>query len=113
MKKALALILTLACLCGAALAEKPDTREVQVRLEGKEVTFGDEKKITVSLNGTVRPAYGADGKWKLTEGFNFAEAGAVVAKAADCADWVKGFGFTDDGDLYADVKATGLMILFM
>ena len=84
-----------------------------LNLEGKEVTFGDEKKITVSLNGTVRPAYGADGKWKLTEGFNFAEAGAVVAKAADCADWVKGFGFTDDGDLYADVKATGLMILFM
>ena len=83
-----------------------------LNLEGKEVTFGDEKKITVSLNGTVRPAYCADGKWKLTDGFNFAEAGAVVAKAADCADWVKGFGFTDDGDLYADVKATGLMILF-
>ena len=83
-----------------------------LNLEGKEVTFGDEKKITVSLNGTVRPAYGADGKWKFTDGFNFAEAGAVVAKAADCADWVKGFGFTDDGDLYADVKATGLMILF-
>ncbi len=38
MKKALALILTLVCLCGAVLAEAPDTREVQVRLEGKEVT---------------------------------------------------------------------------
>ena len=82
-------------------------------LTGKEVSFGDQKQIKVSLSDTVRPRGGTH---VLTSGGKFAwmeeenPATATVAKADDCPTWVKGVGVDGDGNLYADILAIGMTI---
>ena len=80
-------------------------------LEDKTVTFGDLTNITVSVNGSARPVYGSDGKFFLTSGGGFPAPDVTVHKSDDCARWVKDVGI-EDGNLYASVIPTGLMIQF-
>ena len=73
------------------------------------VTFGTEAQVKVSLSG-VRPI-GNGGRHILTSGSQI-EGMASFVKADDCPKWVKGVGVDGDGNLYADVFANGLMIIF-
>ena len=78
-------------------------------VNSKAVTFGDQKQIKVSLVGTERPArsaYGAGGKCYLTQNGNF--SAATVAKADDCAYWVKDVGI-ENGNIYAEIIPQGLI----
>ncbi len=89
-----------------------------LNLEGKTVTFGDQKLIKVSLTG-VHPAYGADGKYILTDGGKFKWNGeneevvmVKVEKGDGCAKWVKEVGVDADGNLYANIKPAGTIFFF-
>lgn len=101
---------------GATLKFKFTERRNQPVLDvtGKEVTFGSATNIQVSVVGE-RPAYygvpGGNGKYALTSGFDFKAAGAMVAKAADCADWVKSFSFDSDGNIVADIPCKGFLVI--
>ena len=74
-------------------------------VNSKAVTFGTQKEIKVSLSGK-RPAYGSDGRYFLTQNGNF--SAATVAKADDCAYWVKDVGI-ENGNIYAEIIPQGLM----
>ena len=76
-------------------------------LPGNAVTFGTEAQVKVTLAGE-RPA---GGKYILASGVQL-EGTASFVKADDCPKWVKRLGVDDEGNLYADVFAKGLMFIF-
>ena len=76
-------------------------------LTGREVTFGTEAQVKVSLSGE-RPI---GGKHILTSGSQI-EGMASFVKADDCPKWVKGVGVDDDGNLYAEIIAKGMRLFF-
>ena len=75
-------------------------------LTGREVTFGTQAQVKVSLSGD-RPI---GGKHILTSGSQI-EGMASFVKADDCPKWVKGVGVDGDGNLYAEVFANGMVII--
>jgi hypothetical protein len=76
-------------------------------LTDKEVTFGTEAQVKVSLSGE-RPI---GGKHILASGSQI-EGMASFVKADDCPKWVKGVGVDDDGSLYAEIIAKGMRLFF-
>ena len=75
-------------------------------LTDKTVTFGSETNITVSVKGDVRPGYGSDGKYFLTQGGKFSELTNENITSVDCASWVRSVGI-ESGNLYASIKPIG------
>ncbi len=75
-------------------------------LTGREVTFGSEAQVKVSLSGD-RPI---GEKHILTSGSQI-EGMASFVKADDCPSWVKDVGVDDDGNLYVSVNCPGICII--
>ena len=75
-------------------------------LTDKAVTFGTEAQVKVTLGGE-RPA---GGKYILASGVQY-EGTAPFVKADDCPKWVEGLGVDDEGNLYAEVSAKGVMVI--
>ena len=82
-------------------------------LTGKNVTFGDQNQIKVSISG-IRPT---GGKHVLTESGRFAwtkdenRVTATVVMADDCPEWVKRVGVNGDGNLFAEVFGRGMSLM--
>ena len=72
----------------------------------KTVTLGENKALTVAIDGVKRPCAG---RHVLTSGGKFAEA--VVSLDGNHPKWVLGVGVNDDGNIYADIKPIGTRII--
>ena len=72
----------------------------------KTVTLGENKALTVAIDGVKRPCAG---RHVLTSGGKFAEA--VVSLDGNHPKWVLGVGVNDDGNIYADIKPMGTRII--
>lgn len=76
-----------------------------LNLDGKGVTLGDEKNVTVVLSGE-RPR-GKASAYVLTEGGKFSETNVALASRPA---WVEDFGVDADGNIFVKALANGLML---
>jgi autotransporter-associated beta strand protein len=72
----------------------------------KTVTLGENKALTVTIDGVKRPCAG---RHVLTSGGKF--AGAVVSLDGNQPEWVLGVGVNNEGNIYADIKPIGTRII--